>query len=62
MDDIPLPLDNPWKRNVRLADIAFLNDKGDAAAVTMDGDVWLISGLKGDLNEVKWKRFASGLA
>lgn len=61
VDDIPLPLDNPWKRNVRLADIAFLNDKGDAAAVTMDGDVWLISGLNGDLREVKWKRFASGL-
>ena len=61
LDDIPLPLDNPWKRNVRLADIAFLDDKGDAAAVTFDGDVWLISGLTGDLNEVKWKRFASGL-
>jgi len=61
LDDIPLPLDNPWKRNVRLADIAFLNDKGDAAAVSFDGDVWLISGLTGDLKEVKWKRFASGL-
>ncbi len=61
IDDIPLPVANPWKRNVRLADIAFLNDKGDAAAVSFDGDVWLISGLTGDLKEVKWKRFASGL-
>jgi cytochrome c2 len=61
IDDIPLPLDNPWKRNVRLADIAFLNDQGDAAGVTFDGDVWLISGLKGDLEKVTWKRFASGL-
>jgi cytochrome c2 len=61
IDDIPLPLDNPWKRNVRLADIAFLNDQGDAAGVTFDGDVWLISGLKGDLITVTWKRFASGL-
>ena len=61
IDDIPLPLDNPWKRNVRLADLAFLNDKGDAAGVTFDGDVWLISGLKGDLEKVTWKRFASGL-
>ena len=60
-DEIPLPLDNPWKRNVRLADIAFLNDQGDAAGVTFDGDVWLISGLKGDLEKVTWKRFASGL-
>lgn len=61
IDDIPLPLSNPWKRNVRLADIAFLNDQGDAAGVTFDGDVWLISGLKGDLERVTWKRFASGL-
>jgi len=61
IDDIPLPFDNPWKRNVRLADIAFLNDQGDAAGVTFDGDVWLISGLKGDLEKVTWKRFASGL-
>jgi cytochrome c2 len=61
IDDIPLPVPNPWKRNVRLADIAFLNDQGDAAGVTFDGDVWLISGLKGDLEKVTWKRFASGL-
>jgi len=60
VDDIPLPLDNPWKRNVRLADIAFFQD-GRAAAVTFDGDVWLINGLRGDLNEVRWRRFASGL-
>ncbi|HEY1081967.1 MAG TPA: DUF6797 domain-containing protein, partial [Prosthecobacter sp.] len=61
VDEIPLPVPNPWKRNVRLADTAFLNDQGDAAAVTFDGDVWLVSGLKGDLEKVTWKRFASGL-
>lgn len=61
LDTIPLPVPNPWKRNVRLADLAFLNDRGDAAGVTFDGDVWLISGLKGDLEKVTWKRFASGL-
>ncbi|TDU73100.1 cytochrome c [Prosthecobacter fusiformis] len=61
LDEIPLPVPNPWKRNVRLADLAFLNDQGDAAGVTFDGDVWLISGLKGDLEKVTWKRFASGL-
>ncbi len=61
LDSIPLPVPNPWKRNVRLADIAFLNDQGDAAGVTFDGDVWLISGLKDDLKSVTWKRFASGL-
>lgn len=60
LDDIPLPNPNPWKRNVRLADIAFLDDQGHAAAVSFDGDVWMLSGLKGDLQDVQWKRFASG--
>ena len=61
IDEIPLPVPNVHKRNVRLADIAFLNAQGDAAAVTFDGDVWMISGLKGNLEKVVWKRFASGL-
>ncbi|MEQ1850741.1 MAG: DUF6797 domain-containing protein [Chthoniobacteraceae bacterium] len=62
VDDIALPLDNPWKRNIRLADIAFFaKSPGEAAAVTIDGDVWLVTGVSGDLQEVKWKRFASGL-
>jgi cytochrome c2 len=61
LDDIPLPLENPWKRNPRLADLTFLNDQGDAAAVAFDGDVWLVSGLKGDLKDVRWSRFTSGL-
>ncbi len=61
LDDIALPINNPWKRNVRLADIDFLDDHGNAVGVTFDGDVWLIGGLKGDLEKVTWKRFASGL-
>lgn len=60
VDRIPLPVDNPWRRNVRLADIAFLGN-GRAAAVTFDGDVWTIDGLTGDLQNVTWRRFASGL-
>jgi len=60
VDDVPLPLENPQKRNVRLADIAFFAN-GRAAAVTFDGDVWLISGLTDDLAQVRWRRFASGL-
>ncbi len=61
VDKIPLPVPNPWKRNVRLADLDFFDDQGNAVGVTFDGDVWLISGLKGDLEKVTWKRFASGL-
>jgi len=60
LDDIPLPVGNPWHRNFRPADIQFLPD-GTAATVTMDGDVWLVHGLGGDLRAVRWKRFASGL-
>jgi hypothetical protein len=60
LDDIPLPLDNAERRNVRLADIGFFKN-GEAAIVTFDGDVWTVSGLKGELSEVRWRRFASGL-
>lgn len=60
LDRIALPTTNPWRRNVRLADIAFLGN-GRAAAVTFDGDVWSIAGLSGDLTRVTWRRFASGL-
>ena len=60
MDDIALPFTNPWRRNVRLCDVAFFKD-GTAAASTFDGDVWLIRGLAEKSGAVKWKRFASGL-
>ena len=60
VDEIPLPLPNPWRRNVRVAGVDFFAD-GRAALVTFDGDVWLVSGLKDTLQQVRWKRFASGL-
>jgi mono/diheme cytochrome c family protein len=60
IEHVGLPLGNPWRRNVRLADIAFFPD-GRAAGVTFDGDVWLIDGLAGDLRDVRWRRFTSGL-
>lgn len=60
VENIELPVDNPWRRNLRLADLAFFPD-GRAAAVTFDGDVWIIEGLRGDLDAIRWRRFASGL-
>jgi mono/diheme cytochrome c family protein len=60
VDDIGLPLDNPWRRNIRLGDIQFLKD-GTGVGVTLDGDVWLIRGLAGSSGTVRWRRFASGL-
>ena len=58
-DNLPIPVPNPWKRNVRLADLEFFPD-GRAALVTFDGDVWIVSGLESD-NGAVWSRFASGL-
>ncbi len=60
VDDVALPLDNPWKRDVRLGDIQFLKD-GTGVGVTLDGDVWFIRGLGEKDGPVQWRRFASGL-
>ena len=59
-DELSLPLPNPWRRNVRAADVGFFDD-GRAAVVTFSGDVWLVSGIDQDLERLTWKRFASGL-
>ena len=60
VDDIELPLENPWHRAVRLADIQFLPD-GTGYGVTLDGDIWTIRGLSDPGDTVRWSRFASGL-
>ncbi len=60
VDDIALPLDNPWRRNVRPGDIQFLQD-GTGVTVTLDGDVWFVRGLSESSGRVRWRRFASGL-
>ncbi|QRR04013.1 c-type cytochrome [Dyadobacter sandarakinus] len=59
-DQLTLPLPNPWKRNVRVADVGFFSN-GRAAVVTFDGDVWTVDGISKNLAQLKWKRFASGL-
>ncbi|CAN5859818.1 hypothetical protein BH11GEM1_BH11GEM1_24960 [soil metagenome] len=60
VDRLLLPLANPWRRNVRVADIDFFKD-GRAAVVTFEGDVWVVSGVDHGLDKLQWKRFASGL-
>jgi mono/diheme cytochrome c family protein len=60
VDDIALPVDNPWRRNVRPGDIQFLKD-GTGVTVTLDGDVWIVRGLDEATGPVRWRRFASGL-
>ena len=60
VEELPLPLPNRWKRNVRPTAIAKLST-GMYATVTFDGDVWLVYGLTGTRRTVGWKRFAAGL-
>ena len=60
LDRLTLPLANPWRRNVRVADVDFFHD-GRAAVVTFEGDVWIVSGIDRALGRIEWKRFASGL-
>jgi len=59
-DSIVLPEKNPWKSNIRFGGFDFL-DEDTAALSTWNGDVWTVSGLKGDWSKLEWKRFASGL-
>ena len=60
VDQFQLPLRNPWRRNIRPADIQFLTD-GTGVVVALDGDVWLLRGLEESSGEIRWRRFASGL-
>jgi putative heme-binding domain-containing protein len=60
VDTIAPPFDNPWKALLFFGDHDFLPD-GDALLATIQGDVWRVSGLDGDLAEVRWRRVASGL-
>lgn len=60
VDVLTLPLPNPWNRNVRVMDIAFLTAT-KAAVVTFEGDVWLVEGISKGLKALEWTRFASGL-
>lgn len=61
LDRIATPDENPWRRRVRPADIAFLTDDR-AAVVGYDGDVWLVDGFADPaFRQLTWRRFASGL-
>lgn len=60
IDEVELPVSNPWRRAIRASDIQFLAD-GTAYVVTLDGDVWQVRGLNAANDRVEWRRFASGL-
>ncbi len=65
IDTIELPKGNPWKSPMFCGDHDFLPD-GSALIVTMQGDVWRVSGLvsaspSAPSRTATWTRFASGL-
>jgi len=60
VDRVPVPEENPWGSFIRLTGIDFFED-GRAAVCTMNGDVWLVGNLNERLQNVTWKRYASGL-
>ena len=60
IDTIALPTENPWKALIYCGGHDFLSD-GSAIVCTMQGDVWRATGIDADLDEVVWRRFASGL-
>jgi hypothetical protein len=61
VDTLTVPYDNPSKSYMRLTGIDFFSDGKRAAVCTMDGDVWVVSGIDAALEKLTWKRFASGL-
>lgn len=60
VDKLTPPVDNPWKRRVRFGGMDFFKDGKSAALSTWDGDVWVVTGIDDKLENLKWKRFASG--
>ena len=60
VDEITLPVDNPWKSRMRPGDFAFFEGEDRAAVTTWSGDVWLVDGVDADLEELVWRRYATG--
>ena len=61
VDQIPIPEKNPWGSFMRIAGFDYFSDGDKAAFCTWNGDVWIVSNLNDDLQNVEWKRFAAGM-
>jgi glucose/arabinose dehydrogenase len=60
-DSLTAPTENPWKRRVRFGGMDFFSDGKRAALCTHDGDIWIVSGIDEKLENLSWRRFASGM-
>ena len=60
LDTLTIPESNPWNSWFRTAALDFFED-GRMVVATHGGDVWIVSGIDADLQQLEWKRFAAGL-
>ena len=61
VDTLGIPFNNQYEPRMRIGAFDFFDDGNSAAVCTWDGDVWIVSGIDDDLQNLKWKRFATGL-
>lgn len=61
VDVFVLPQENPWNSRMRPTGIDFLPDGDQAVVSTIDGEVWLLTGIAQAEGMVKWRRIATGL-
>ncbi|HZK82388.1 MAG TPA: LamG domain-containing protein, partial [Humisphaera sp.] len=60
VDTLTAPDENPWKSFLRFGGVDFFKN-GDAALCSISGDVWVVSGIDDKLENLKWRRYATGL-
>lgn len=60
VDQMTLPMDNPWKSNLRFGGFDWI-DANTAALCTWNGDVWTVKGLQQPEQGLVWRRIACGL-
>jgi putative heme-binding domain-containing protein len=73
VDILTIPVSNPWFCQMRLTGLDFYADGDRMAVCSWDGDVWLVSGINTNRNQIdsgsnsistsklNWQRIASGL-
>ncbi|GIW88401.1 MAG: cytochrome CBB3 [Isosphaeraceae bacterium] len=62
VEELALPVENPWQARIRPTGFDFVDETGDAAVVsTWDGDVWRVDGLTDPSGTLQWRRVATGL-
>ena len=61
VDTLTLPEENPWRAWMRPGGFDFFSDGKRAAVSTWSGDVWIVSGIDEKLDQLQWRRFATGL-